>query len=112
MALQHAKPLANSLADREIARLIFLERMWRAADQRPGLALCKAHLEADASYFFGGEKVFDFDFEGRKRSVGNVHVLAGMNALAGFVAVPSRHIDRGRLPLVGKGHGPRAAHHW
>jgi hypothetical protein len=46
-------------------------------------------------YFFGGEKIFDLDFEGRKRSVGNVHILPGMNALAGFVAVPSRHIDRG-----------------
>jgi hypothetical protein len=43
----------------------------------------------------GGEKVFDLDFEGREGSARNFHILAGMNALAGFVAVPSGHIDRG-----------------
>jgi hypothetical protein len=102
--------LLIALLDRDGALLVFLECIGAAAEDRAGLALGEADLFADAPDV-GAVQQVGLVLELSERFIRHFHVVAGVNALAGFVAVPARHRDSGRLALVTNRHRTGVPHH-
>jgi hypothetical protein len=93
MALDDPKKIAEALADGHRTLLILLEGIGAAANDCSGLALSKAKLFSDFSHVLGAEKIFDLDPEFYQRGVRYFHIFARENGLAGFTAIPTRHVE-------------------
>lgn len=91
IVIEQREGAANRPARQKVARFIFLEGARPAADQLASRLLGQSQLHANALDFLRRWQPLGRRLDAIEGAVGRLHVLAGVNALVGRIAIPARH---------------------
>jgi hypothetical protein len=89
---QQGKRAADGPAWQHVTSLICLKRARPAPDRRPGLRLRLAELLANGFDLLRFQQAFRLGPQAIQSAIRHVHVIAGVNAFRGLVAVSAGHI--------------------